>query len=58
MLSPAVRIPAGESLGRILARPGVSCPPAVPVLMPGELIDEAAVAAFEKYGISEVSVLL
>jgi arginine/lysine/ornithine decarboxylase len=57
MLSPAVRIPAAESLGRILARPGVSCPPAVPILMPGERIDEAAVEAFEKYGIQEVSVL-
>ena len=58
MLAPAVRVPAGESLGRVLARPGVSCPPAVPILMPGEIIDEDALAAFEKYGIGEVSVLL
>ena len=57
MLSPAVRVPAGESLGRVLARPGVNCPPAVPILMPGERIDEAAVEAFEKYGIGEISVL-
>ena len=58
MLSPAVRVPAGESLGRVLARPGVSCPPAVPILMPGEVIDKNAIEAFEKYGIEEVSVLL
>ena len=57
MLAPAVTIPARESLGRVLARPGVSCPPAVPILMPGERIDEAAVAAFAKYGIERVSVL-
>ena len=57
MLSPAERIPAAQSLGQVLARPGVSCPPAVPILMPGERIDEAAVAAFAKYGIGEVSVL-
>ena len=33
--------------------------PHVPkALMPGEIIDEDALAAFEKYGIGEVSVLL
>ena len=57
MLSPCVRIPAAESLGRILARPGVSCPPAVPILMPGERIDEAALAAFRHYGVGTVDVL-
>ena len=57
MLAPAKTVPAAESLGRVLARPGVSCPPAVPILMPGERIDEAAVAAFERYGIQTVSVL-
>ncbi len=57
MLAPAATVPAAESLGRVLARPGVSCPPAVPILMPGERIDEAAVAAFRHYGIETVSVL-
>ena len=57
MLSPCVRIPAAESLGRILARPGVSCPPAVPILMPGERIDEAALAAFRHYGVGTLDVL-
>ncbi len=57
LLSPAEQVPAGESLGRVLARPGVSCPPAVPILMPGERIDAAALAAFSRYGIQTVSVL-
>ena len=57
LLGPAVRVPAGESLGRVLARPGVSCPPAVPILMPGEVIDEAAIEAFGRYGIEEIGVL-
>ena len=57
MLAPAVTVPAAESLGRVLARPGVSCPPAVPILMPGEEIDEAALAAFARYGIETVQVL-
>ena len=57
MLAPAETVPAGESLGRVLGRPGVSCPPAVPILMPGERIDRAAVAAFARYGIETVAVL-
>ncbi len=57
MLSPAVTIPAAESLGRVLARPGVSCPPAVPILMPGERIDEAAAEALARSGIRTVAVL-
>lgn len=57
MLAPAVTIPAAESLGRILARPGVSCPPAVPILMPGERIDAAARDAFAHYGIKLIQVL-
>ena len=57
MLAPAIPVPAAESLGRVLARPGVSCPPAVPILMPGERIDRAAVEAFRYYGIRSVSVL-
>ncbi len=57
MLSPARTAPCAESLGRILARPGVCCPPAVPVLMPGERIDEDALAAFAYYGIKNCRVL-
>ena len=57
LLSPCELVPAGESPGRVLARPGVSCPPAVPILMPGERIDEAAAAAFARYGIRTVAVL-
>ena len=57
MLAPCVRVPASESLGRVLARPGVSCPPAVPIRMPGERIDEAALAAFHHYGIHSCEIL-
>ena len=57
MLAPCVRVPASESLGRVLARPGVSCPPAVPIRMPGERIDEAALAAFHHYGIHACEIL-
>lgn len=57
MLRPCRTVPAGESLGRVLARPGVSCPPAVPIVMPGERIDDAALAAFARYGVLSCRVL-
>ena len=57
MLGPAEWIPAEESLGRVLARPCVSCPPAVPILMPGERINRAALGAFVRYGIRRLAVL-
>ena len=57
MLSPRRVVPVSDSLGAVLARPDVCCPPAVPVLMPGERIDAEAVDAFRYYGIDRVSVL-
>jgi len=54
MLAPSETLPVGDALGRVLASPGVSCPPAVPILVCGERIDEAAVNAFRYYGIEEV----
>ena len=49
--SPTEVIPVAESLGRILASPTVGCPPAVPVVACGEMIDEAALECFRYYGI-------
>ncbi|MBQ9784934.1 MAG: aminotransferase class I/II-fold pyridoxal phosphate-dependent enzyme [Clostridia bacterium] len=51
MLAPAECIPVERALGRILALPSVSCPPAVPIAMPGEELDAHALSAFRYYGI-------
>ena len=51
LFRPFGRIPAEESLERILASPGVSCPPAVPIVLCGERIDEKALVLFRYYGI-------
>ena len=56
-MSPSETVSVGNSKGRILASPSVGCPPAVPVLVCGEVIDEAAQKAFEYYGIERVSVV-
>ena len=46
-----------DALGRILASPTVSCPPAVPVATSGEVLSEQAVAALSYYGIDTVEVV-
>jgi len=56
ILGPACMRPVDACLGRVLARPGVSCPPAVPILMPGERIDAPALEALAYYGIRACAV--
>ena len=43
--------------GRICAMPTVSCPPAVPVTVSGELITKKAIEIFKSYGIDKISVI-
>lgn len=57
LLSPGEIIPVEECLDRVLASPSVGCPPAVPILVCGEKIDENAIACFHYYGIDRCSVL-
>jgi len=56
-LSPGETVPACGSVGRILAAATVGCPPAVPIVVCGERIDEAAVAQFRYYGIETCTVV-
>lgn len=58
MLSPSVEINVKEACGRVLAQASVSCPPAVPILVSGERIDDGAIRCFEYYGIEKVRVLI
>ena len=58
MLAPSETLPVQQALGRILASPCVSCPPAVPILVCGERIDAAAIHAFRYYGVEQIDVVL
>ena len=58
MLSPAETLPLKQCVGRVLAQPSVGCPPAVPIVICGELIDERAVKLLRYYGVSECTVVL
>ena len=51
-------VPVQESSGRILAAACVGCPPAVPIVICGERIDEAAVRCFCYYGIETCTVVV
>lgn len=57
VMAPSETIPAANSLGRILAGVTVGCPPAVPIVISGERIDENALRCFAYYGINHVDVV-
>ena len=46
-----------NALGRVCAAPTVSCPPAVPIAVSGEIIDESAIKMFDYYGIEKIEVV-
>lgn len=50
-------INAKDGVGRILAEFNISCPPAVPIAVCGEIIDEDAIKCFDYYGINKISVI-
>lgn len=50
-------IPVKDAAGRVLSSASVSCPPAVPIVVCGEVIDEVSLELFEYYGVEKVSVV-
>lgn len=57
VLSPFEMIDVKDSVGRVCASPTVSCPPAVPVAISGEIITENSVKICELYGIEKIAVV-
>ena len=57
MLSPSHEVCVRDAAGLVLSQPSVSCPPAIPVLVCGEHIDEASLEMFEYYGIERLRVV-
>lgn len=47
-----------KALGRICRMPTAACPPAIPIVVPGERIDERAVQSFLYYGINQIEVVI
>ncbi|MBE6539245.1 MAG: hypothetical protein E7674_00710 [Ruminococcaceae bacterium] len=57
MLGEKELVKVKDALHRICASPTVSCPPAIPIVISGEEIDEKAVELFEYYGVTEIEVI-
>ena len=55
--SPCERVKIEDSDGRILASVHISCPPAIPIAVCGEVIDGDVIAALRYYGIDECMVI-
>ncbi len=58
ILSPSETVATSACVGRIAAAVTVGCPPAVPIVVSGERIDEAAARAFLYYGVTSCSVVV
>ena len=56
-LSPSETVSANDGLGRVLASVNIACPPAIPIIVGGESIDENALKLFEYYGIDKYEVI-
>ena len=57
VLSPSERIPTSCAVGRICASVTVSCPPAIPISIAGEVITEQTKRLFDYYGTDTVEVV-
>ena len=57
VFAPCESVNAQEAEGRICALPTVSCPPAVPVAVSGEIIDKTCISAFSYYGLTKIDVV-
>lgn len=57
ILAPHETVATRDAVGRICAAPTVSCPPAVPVAVSGERIDQNTAEALQYYGIEAVEVV-
>ena len=56
-MAPCEVLEIGQCKGRILASPSVGCPPAVPIVICGEVMDHTTLRAFAYYGIQRCSVV-
>ena len=58
LFRPSRMVSTRDALGKIMADPTVSCPPAIPVVCSGERIERWAVDAMAYYGITRVRVIM
>ncbi len=57
IFAPSETVCVKNAAGRVCATPTVSCPPAVPIVVSGEVISADHIRLFEHYGIEKISVV-
>lgn len=57
IFAPHEMIPTEMANGRVCASPTVSCPPAIPIVISGEVITKHEICLLKHYGIQEVEVV-
>ncbi len=57
IFAPSETVCTKNAAGRICASPTVSCPPAIPIVVSGEVISTEHIRLFEHYGINKISVV-
>lgn len=57
IFSESETVDTDYALGRICAAPTVSCPPAIPIAVSGEIIGSNEIELFKHYGINSISVI-
>lgn len=57
MLAQSERIPLNRALSRVVSGVVAPCPPGVPLLMSGEMLDRDGIFLLESYGINEIDVV-
>ncbi len=58
IFSPSEKVSVEKGIGRVLASLNVSCPPAIPIVVCGEVISESAARLLKYYGITECEVVI
>ncbi len=57
LMSPSRECDVGCCIGKTIADAVISCPPAIPVIVAGEVVDEKTVACLKYYGIEKCNVI-
>ncbi len=57
LLSPSKTVGVTSALGKVLADISVSCPPAIPIVVSGEIIDQNSIELFKYYGIKSCEII-
>lgn len=57
MFSPKITVNIDDACGKIAAAVKTKCPPGIPLLIPGEIIDKKIIKILKYYGILELNVI-